>query len=125
VGTPAQNPAACPASFTALAPGSTCPSSIASRCVYDEGICACVGCVADGGGGPLWGCTKWSSAPAGCPSPRPLLGTPCRVEGKECDYATVCTAVSLAQPDMKCANGTWTDVPVPQPPCAVPSCSPL
>ena len=124
VATPAEDPAACPASFGALAPGSACPAGLTTHCLYAEGPCGCGSCIADGGGGSLWACRTWSTAPTGCAFPRPRLGTACTTEGKECDYATVCTPVSEEQPDMKCEGGIWVPVPVPQPPCSVPRCGP-
>jgi hypothetical protein len=122
------NPPQCPGSFTGLAPGSSCtiPSYPRgqARCVYPEGICACAPCLAgDGGSGTLYACKAWGPPPSGCALPRPSIGSLCTVEGQSCAYATMCGVLQDDQPDIKCVNGIWTNEPIPQPPCPLPSCS--
>jgi hypothetical protein len=122
VAIPSENEAACPATFNGLAAGDACPA-IHDACVYPEGKCACASCFSPdaGGAAKAWSCVKWLVA-AGCPTPRPRIGSACTVEGQECGYATVCSAVSTDLPDLKCEKGLWRDVPVLQPPCAFPMC---
>lgn len=126
VGTQAENAVACPASFSALASGSTCPLAPpgGGTCVYADGLCGCAPCAkADGGGADnLWSCKTWPAPPAPCPSPRPRAGSACTMEGESCSYGAVCTSVSFDQPDLKCVSGLWHDEPVAQPPCVFPSC---
>jgi hypothetical protein len=111
----APTPAACPASFGALASGSACP--VNAICTYPEGRCNCIPCTPPDGGvsdagaadaSTQWVCEAWMT-PAGCPEPRPLLGTACSNEGQECDYGEGCgSPVDLPDP-MGCRGGVWVD----------------
>jgi hypothetical protein len=104
------NPSECPASFSALAEGSPCPlMGGTGACFYPEGGCGCKPCASDGGMSSMWTCRPWSSAGAGCPAPRPLLGSVCSQEGLECSYTQCCT-VSLGKSEA-CKNGHWQSVP--------------
>jgi hypothetical protein len=104
----------CPATWaeaSALdAGGFTCP---ALDCQYAEGYCECVSNC--GGGGqvhPLvpgtWLCQP---ATAGCPSPRPHLGTTCDEAGAQCQYGWPCGCGQ----QLACGEGVWRGNPIP--PC--------
>lgn len=106
VASPAENPMGCPPSYATLPTGAACPREPATQCVYAEGVCGCIGCMADGGGASTeWACQPWP-APSGCPEPRPRLGSPCTQEGQSCFYANVC-GVNDGEPVMGCQNGRW------------------
>ena len=122
VALPSENEAACPATFDGLGRGDACPD-LHGACVYPEGKCACASCAAPDGGGAArgWSCVPWPVATV-CPTPRPRIGSACAVDGQACSYATVCSAVNTGLPNIECDNGLWRDVPVPQPPCAFPTC---
>jgi hypothetical protein len=109
------NPAGCPAAFDPTA-GGTCP--VHGSCTYAEGRCACGPCELFGGcalnlcgneagvdGGSAWQCTPWFEV-APCPVPRPLLGTPCQVDGQQCGRIDCCNFVQN-DPWMVCAGGYW------------------
>jgi hypothetical protein len=96
----------CPASYTALAGGLSCPLSTSPNCTYPEGVCACTPCVTDGGASTEWTCRAFPPSADECPWPRPVLGSACTNEGALCWYAC-CEAVPLG-PDMVCRNGAWT-----------------
>jgi hypothetical protein len=87
--------------------GATC-SDLTLECGYSEGRCGCVSCETgqDGGVGRYWSCGAWSDVGPGCPSPRPLLGDVCSVEGTTCAYAPCCGRPDLG-PNMQCAGGYW------------------
>ncbi len=101
----------CPATFAAASAfdgGIECP---APDCQYPEGYCEClVGC---GGGGQLprpelagrWACME---ASAGCPSPRPRLGTSCEA-GTGCGYGWPCGCGQ----SQSCVDGVWQGSPTP------------
>jgi hypothetical protein len=97
----------CPA-WGAVANGATCP--VDATCTYAEGRCGCVPC-APGDGGLAQGETEWECAtwmtPAGCPEPRPLIGTVCTNEGQECDYGPLCCAQVETEPAIVCTSGLW------------------
>ncbi len=82
---------ACPASI-AGAQGA-CSGSVA--CHYPEGFCTCAG--GDGGG-------HWVCDTAGCPEPRPALGSSCTAEGQRCNYLECLVLWGSAQ---ICTQGTW------------------
>jgi hypothetical protein len=120
-GIQADNEAACPSSFGALSAGIACPAGLQGSCAYPEGVCECATCSSPDGTGKGWSCARWLE-PQGCPSPRPHIGSACSTDGQECDYANVCSAVSLELPDIKCVGGVWQPQVIPTPPCAFPSC---
>jgi hypothetical protein len=102
----AQNPIGCPPSFTTLPVGATCPREPATQCIYDQGVCGCITCFADGGARSTeWACNEWP-APRGCPERRPRVGSPCTNEGDTCPYAIMCS-VNDGEPPMECKNGRW------------------
>jgi len=101
-------------------PQGTCPSSFASvpreshcapyglACDYAEGRCACT--VPAGPGFPVdaaaeaeWLC---QDPAAGCPEPRPLLGSVCADEGQECDYGACDIPGGNAE---TCQGGLWIE----------------
>lgn len=101
-------------------PQGTCPSSFASvpreshcspyglDCDYPQGRCACA--VPAGPGFPLdasaaaeWVC---QDPAAGCPQPRPLIGSPCSQEALECDYGACTIPGGNAE---TCQGGIWTE----------------
>ncbi|MGH7285229.1 MAG: hypothetical protein ACRELY_27215 [Polyangiaceae bacterium] len=97
----------CPATLGEIEAGSACPT-FGQACTYAEGSCGCgfVNHSAD-----EWVCD--TSPGAGCPTPRPKLGSTCSPNGLMCDYGA-CTI--LGNPDMACDGGVWFDVTVPCPP---------
>ena len=105
-----QNSAACPVMYGS-GEGARCPANNLS-CDYAEGRCACLACAPDGGvqngyTGDYWHCRAWKDVAAGCPTPRPLLGSVCTApEGTLCDYTQCCGGPSLG-PSMLCAGGVW------------------
>lgn len=120
VGSQAENPSACPSSFTALGRGAACPTDLDARCVYPEGTCACQTCSGgDGGLTRAWACETWPD-PAGCPEPRPRIGSPCTNEGQECSYGSICGVVS-GVPLLDCRDGVWKRAAIAAD-CALPKC---
>jgi hypothetical protein len=88
-----------------LSNGSACP--VTGSCTYPEGRCTCIVCPTDAGTqGTEWECARWET-PAGCPEPRPSLGSACPQEGQECEYGPICCASVDIGPDMVCTDGTW------------------
>jgi hypothetical protein len=69
-----------------------------------------------------WSCVAWPAPPAPCPTPRPLVGSACDVEGTACNYAVLCSAVSFDLPNLKCVDGRWQSQRLEVPPCAAPVC---
>jgi hypothetical protein len=108
----AQNGAACPATYGS-GEGAMCPAMNLS-CDYAEGRCACLACAPDGGvqngyTGGYWHCRAWNDVAAGCPTPRPRLGSECSApEGVVCDYGQCCGGPSLG-PSALCAGGVWRE----------------
>jgi hypothetical protein len=116
-------PPGCPSAFDADA-GGACPTD--GVCTYPEGRCACGpcastryicgapnDCAADAAADATrWRCEAWLT-PAGCPEPRPLLGTPCADEGQVCLYGAIATECALAplDPPMECLSGVWAPYP--------------
>jgi hypothetical protein len=89
------NPTSCPASYAALKgmEGESCPSN-GLRCEYPEAVCVC----SRGFGGPveLDASLGWYCNPgAGCPLPRPRLGSTCSTNLQctyfTCDFGESCT----------------------------------
>ena len=104
------NPSSCPASFASVPVGQHCGDLVGTTCSYAQGFCGC----SVGSGGPYpedasavatWICDAPS---AGCPQPRPKLGTSCSQEGLECDYSpcSLPSGVSVV-----CQGGAWQDQP--------------
>jgi hypothetical protein len=97
----------CPAAITDIQAGSPCPT-FRQICEYPQGACGCgfVGHVSD-----QWVCD--TTPGAGCPTPRPRVGTTCAPSGVACDYAS-CSI--LGGPKMSCTGGVWTDTSTACPP---------
>jgi hypothetical protein len=92
--------AVCPVSYAvAMATSGNCMTE--RICDYPEGTCLCTSF--PGGNpainGPVWSCIPLS---AGCPSPRPQLGSPCTTPGPLCDYGACSGGV-----DEQCIDGFW------------------
>lgn len=98
----AQNGSQCNPTFAPDA-GVGC-SPQAGLCDYPEGRCVCEPCRSGAG---QWACRRWDDVSSGCPSPAPLIGSPCTQEGAECSYGSCCT-VSTG-PLVKCVGGVWQD----------------
>jgi hypothetical protein len=97
---------ACPATFGEIVAGSPC-ATFRQVCEYSQGVCGCgFNHIAD-----VWFCDSPSTA--GCPSPRPKLGSTCTSNGLTCDYAS-CSV--LGGPRMQCTGGVWYEVAVACPP---------
>ena len=104
------NPSSCPATFASVPAGELCGNLVGTTCQYEKGMCGCA--VPSGGPYPedaaavaRWYC---DSPAAGCPMPRPKLGTSCNSEGLQCDYSpcTLPTGASLV-----CQGGAWENQP--------------
>jgi hypothetical protein len=103
----AGNPPACAATFADVPAGQACP--VDDTCTYPEGRCACDSCAtSDPNIGTQWKCQTWDT-PAGCPEPRPLLGTACGSEGQDCAYGGSCCSDVNVGPDMLCQSGYWVE----------------
>ena len=96
--------AGCPATWSeasALVGPGGCP---ARDCQYTEGYCACgtycggVGQIRPQTSG-YWQC---KAAEAGCPSPRPIVGSPCDTDAG-CDYGWPCGCGE----GQRCVQGVW------------------
>jgi hypothetical protein len=114
----AGNPQQCPASYGMPINGAACP--LMGTCSYPEGRCTCAPCFGDGGRSTEWECATWQT-PAGCPEPRPLLGTACSQPGQACNYGQGCCSPVDTGPDLYCQNGIWTAMGVGCD-CAQPIC---
>jgi hypothetical protein len=102
------NPSACPATFASVPVGQHCGNLVGTTCDYAQGFCGCA--VPSMGPYPddasavaIWIC---DSPQAGCPMPRPKLGTACSQEGLQCDYSpcSLPTGTSLV-----CQSGAWQE----------------
>jgi hypothetical protein len=98
---PAPGPACpmgtCPATYADVPQGKTCPQQ-GLDCAYPQGQCNC-STPALAGPGIEWLC---STPAAGCPDPRPDIGTSCAQPGLSCDYGACTGGVEL-----QCTDGTW------------------
>jgi hypothetical protein len=86
--------------------GEACSLPQGTSCHYDRGQCYCG--MLFGPPTPIDGGTRtWScdNPGAGCPIPRPMLGTSCAKEGQMCMYLTC----EYAQ---QCSNGVWSAEPI-------------
>ena len=102
----------CPTTFEAASAGGSCSES-GLVCDYPRGRCACGG----GFGGPVllvdgsiqgrWTCQDPSTA--GCPVPRPPLGSACSQEGLFCDYGSCNVPGGSGE---QCTSGIWTPAAV-------------
>jgi hypothetical protein len=89
-------PPGCPSDFAKIVSGKSCPAQ-GLKCDYAVGDCLCSIPAL-----PVIGPLSWQCIPpAGCPFPRPRLGTACGKDGQICDYATACGAANL------CEDGRW------------------
>jgi len=90
------NPAACPTVFAAIDASSACPDP-GDTCVYASGVCECN---APFDPTPDGGASWWCGPGAGCPMPRPRIGSACVSEGQTCSYQE-CGAAQT------CQGGVW------------------
>lgn len=92
----------CPASYSQVPVGQDCTADTLS-CGYPEGECICT----KSSGGlekltPSWACF---TPIAGCPTPRPEIGSSCTAPAKQlCDYGACSGGVAL-----QCTNGVWQE----------------
>jgi len=104
------NPSPCPATWASVPVGQHCGNLVGTTCSYAQGFCGC----SVGGGGPVpadasavatWIC---DTPEAGCPQPRPRLGTTCSPNNLQCDYSPceLPTGTSIA-----CIDGVWEEQP--------------
>jgi len=103
---PASASSACPSSYAGVTVGSDCAAK-GTYCAYPEGRCGCVVPTAGPphvGGGAQWECDK--PGLAGCPSPRPALGSPCTSAGLTCDYGACSLPDGITE---ACQGGSWTE----------------
>jgi hypothetical protein len=103
------NRAACPAAYSDLTEGSSCPVEV--DCYYPQARCSCevacfTACVIQVDGGPnakTWNCDV-PSPPGTCPIPRPRIGSACSQESQQCDYGSCDGNVGL-----QCTDGLWQE----------------
>jgi hypothetical protein len=108
------NSTACPARFDEITNGGGCPEA-GLQCEYTLGFCTCAAVTLGGVALPVDAGSSWTCEPgAGCPSPRPRLGSACPTDGQACTYE----ACAYAQ---TCRLGVWQGGPVG---CAEPGTSP-
>jgi len=100
--TPTARPAACPAEPPAPAAGCAAASLL---CTYPAVTCLCYERTSSGSP-PVttrqWECTGHPGA--GCPEPRPRIGSACSHEGMTCDYS-----VCYLGGGVYCTGGVWSD----------------
>lgn len=86
----------CPAQASAITPGATCATA-GQTCVYATAICQC-----DAPADPTPNAmSAWFCGPqAGCPVPRPRIGSACATAGQRCDYLQCGDGVT-------CTGGVW------------------
>jgi hypothetical protein len=103
--------ATCPTTYGGVPKGTACTES-GLECSYSEATCGCT--IPEGppmffpdGGEPqtTWICV---TPPAGCPDPRPHLGTACSSPGLYCDYGTCTFSDGEAE---SCTDGYWQGEP--------------
>ncbi len=83
----------CPATSGAVSVGQSCATPM--TCGYGATICYCY---IDHSGAPQdWGCFPG----AGCPFPRPRVGSVCATNGQQCEYSSCGDSI-------KCTAGLWT-----------------
>jgi hypothetical protein len=98
----------CPASRTAIVPGSACVAPNPVQCIYAEGECDCIQGRASEN---TWLCSAVDAgASRTCPVPRPMLGTPCNPASASelCQYIAPCTYEACST----CGN-QWSVLSVP------------
>ena len=88
----------CPPTYADVPQGQVC-SPIGLDCAYAHGQCNCAGTVPVSGPNPVWQCT---TPAAGCPDPRPRIGSSCPQEGLSCDYGACTGGV-----EQQCTGGVW------------------
>jgi hypothetical protein len=100
----------CPATYASV-PRMTHCEGYGGWCDYPQGRCACT---VEGGAIPLdasaeaiWLCQD--PGVAGCPVPRPRLGTVCSQEGLTCDYGACFVPGGIGE---SCTGGIWTQAGV-------------
>jgi hypothetical protein len=90
------NPPGCPAEVSTVLQQTTCSASDTS-CVYADKICACN---SPQDPRPDAGNTWFCGPEAGCPFPRPRIGSSCAMASQQCDYAQ-CGSTQV------CMGGVW------------------
>jgi hypothetical protein len=93
----------CPGTYSQVPQGQACqPQGL--DCGYPEGQCNCDIQPESAKMSPVWLCT---TPAAGCPDPRPDIGTSCTLSDLvACDYGGCTGGIELA-----CTNGTWQEAP--------------
>ncbi|HEY8038705.1 MAG TPA: hypothetical protein VIF15_02890 [Polyangiaceae bacterium] len=97
----------CPGSFAAV-PRQTHCSPYLLACDYPQGRCACTIPAAGAQPADASAVAEWlcQDPAAGCPQPRPPLGSPCAQEGLDCDYGACTIPGGNAE---TCHGGIWTE----------------
>ncbi len=110
------NPPECPPDFAsalarldagAPASGADASALLGPACIYSEGLC---GFPAYSGSGCGWMCRQYADVGPGCPTPRPLAGTPCSDDGLTCAYDEWCAPNFSFGSNMFCQFGHWARV---------------
>lgn len=101
----------CLSTFQAGA-GGPCDYSLALRCYYDEGECACQSTSCSASMTSTWWCSPWGSD---CPSPLPLIGNICAPGTPSC--GALCGGAAGGR--RECTDGYWafSQDAVPCPAC--------
>jgi hypothetical protein len=88
----------CPATYADVPQGKAC-TPLGLDCAYAEGQCNCDTEIESANQNPVWLCT---TPAAGCPDPRPTIGSACNQPNLDCDYGACTGGIELG-----CLDGTW------------------
>jgi hypothetical protein len=100
---PSSRPSGCPATLDAAAQAGSC-TTMGLNCDYPEGRCSCnvpSGPVPADPTATTWNCQLPEPS---CPTPRPRLGDPCKLDALVCDYGA-CSV--LGGSAVICSGGRW------------------
>jgi hypothetical protein len=106
--TPVANGGACPASYGAAETAGSCTAT-GTSCAYVQGRCECAvptgGPPSVGGNAAKWLC---DDPAAGCPMPRPRVGSTCSPSGLQCSYGACSIPDGI---ELVCTAGVWQTTP--------------
>jgi hypothetical protein len=93
------NPSGCPSTYAGLEADLDDECSMGLQCEYTQAVCQCLSVSS---GGPVFDdAGAWQCEPgAGCPLPRPRLGSTCSTPGESCTY----TPCAFGE---ECKDGYW------------------
>ena len=90
----------CPATYPGASQNQPC-SPEGLDCSYSQGQCNCTISILVNGPNPSWQCT---TPAAGCPEPRPRIGSSCNQPNLSCDYGACAGGIAVV-----CQNGVWAE----------------